>query len=88
MSLAQNQASDLSTLRASEVREKEILRAAIRELQMENDEKLSIGKLHHHILTFQMNEVNLLRKMEKIQGKCLKLEHSNIQVRFLFLNIS
>lgn len=80
MALAQNQTSDLSTLRASDVREKEILRAAVRELQMENDEKLLIGKLHHHILTLQMNEANLVRKIEKIQDKCLKLEHKNIQV--------
>lgn len=78
--MAQNQTSDLSTLRAADIREKEILRAAVRELQMEDDEKLLIGKLHHHILTLQMNEVNLLRKIEKMQEKCLKLEHSNIQV--------
>lgn len=80
MSLAQNQASDLNTLRESDVREKEILRAAIRELQMENDEKLLIGKLHHHILTLQMNEVNLLRRIEKMQEKCLKLEYNYVQV--------
>ena len=78
--LAQNQTSDISALRSMDVREKEILRAAVRELQMENDDKLLIGKLHHHILTLQMNEANHVRTMEKLQAKCLRLEHTNVQV--------
>ena len=53
---------------------------------MENDERLLIGKLHHHILTLQMNEANLLRKIEKIEEKCLKLEHNNIQVDLYIFN--
>ena len=77
--LAQNQTSDMSALRTMDAREKEILRAAIRELQMENDDKLLIGKLHHHILTLQLNEANHMRTIEKLQAKSLKLEHANIQ---------
>jgi centrosomal protein CEP290 len=61
-------------------REKEILRAAIRELQMENDDKLLIGKLHHHILTLQMNEASNLRTLEKLKEKCLRLETANVQL--------
>jgi centrosomal protein CEP290 len=66
-------------MRNSDIKEKEILKAAIRELQMESDDKLLIGKLHHHILTLQMNESNHIRSIERLQEKCLKLEHSNIE---------
>ena len=78
--LSRNQASDLAALRTVESREKEILRAAIRELQMESDDKLLIGKLHHHVLTLQLNEANQSRNMERVKEKCLRLEHANVQV--------
>ena len=85
--LAQTQASDLATLRPVESREKEILRAAIRELQMESDDKLLIGKLHHHVLTLQLNEANHSRNLERVKDKCLRLEHANVQVTPSFLTL-
>lgn len=85
--IAQTQASDLAALRTAEFREKEILRAAIRELQMESDDKLLIGKLHHHVLTLQLNEANHSRNMERVKEKCLRLEHANVQVLVIFYTV-
>lgn len=59
--------------------EKELLRAAIQELQMEGDEKLIIGKLHEHILSLQVNETTLKKKMETVTSKCVRLESSLVK---------
>ncbi|KAI8847903.1 hypothetical protein BC829DRAFT_418071 [Chytridium lagenaria] len=55
-------------------KEKQILRAAVEELQVEGDDKLLIGKLHHHILALQVSEATALRKLEVGRSKCLRLE--------------
>ena len=78
--LAKTQASDMSYLRDMEVKEKQILKAAIKELQMESDDKLLIGNLHQHIVKLQMDQIEHLRSIEKLQEKCLRLEHENVQV--------
>lgn len=67
--------------RTMDEKEKAILRAAVEELQMEGDEKLMIGKLHHHILTLQISEGMALRKLESSNEKCLKLESTIAEVR-------
>ncbi|KAI8813314.1 hypothetical protein BJ742DRAFT_789891 [Cladochytrium replicatum] len=72
--IAATQASDLTHYQKQDEKEKEILRAMILELQMQSDEKLIIGKLHHHILALQMSEATAVRKTEALQGKLLKLE--------------
>nr|KAJ3422939.1 hypothetical protein HK105_005441 [Polyrhizophydium stewartii] len=72
--------SDLDSLRKSDEKEKAILRAAVQELQMEDDDKLIIGKLHHHILALQMSEAVALRKLEALGAKCLRLETSLLQM--------
>ncbi|KAJ1568507.1 hypothetical protein HK405_001162, partial [Cladochytrium tenue] len=72
--IAAKQSTDLLHLHSSDEKEKAILRAAIQELQLEGDEKLLIGKLHHHILAIQMSEATALRKLEDAERKCLGLE--------------
>ncbi|KAI8621520.1 hypothetical protein BC830DRAFT_180184 [Chytriomyces sp. MP71] len=72
--ISSNQTADLLHLCSQDEKEKAILRATIQELQMEGDEKLLIGKLHHHILALQMSESGVIRKLEAQQTKCLRLE--------------
>jgi centrosomal protein CEP290 len=61
-------------------KEKAILRAAVQELQMEGDDKLLIGKLHHHILALQMSEATAMRKLDSTKNKCLRLESSIVRM--------
>ena len=78
--IASQQASDLLRMHKVDQKEKEIMQAAIQELQMEGDEKLLIGKMHHHIVALQVSEAGVLRKLEILNSKCLKLESSVVQV--------
>ena len=78
--IASTQASDLIHLQKLDENEKAILRAAVQEMQMEDDEKLIIGKLHHHILSLQVSEAMALKKLKALQAKCLRLEGAVVQV--------
>ncbi|KAJ3076959.1 hypothetical protein HDU98_010253 [Podochytrium sp. JEL0797] len=78
--IASIQTSDLLHLRSQDENVKAILRATIQELQMEGDEKLLIGKLHHHILALQMSESGVIRKLETTQAKCLRLENRVVKL--------
>jgi len=61
-------------------KEIEILRAALEESQVENDEKLLIGKLHEHIIALQVKEEILKKEMETLKTKCINLENKVIIV--------
>jgi len=61
-------------------KEIEILRAALEESQVENDEKLLIGKLHEHIIALQVKEETLKKEMETLKTKCINLENKVIIV--------
>ncbi|KAJ3105484.1 hypothetical protein HDU96_008567 [Phlyctochytrium bullatum] len=74
--VANAQAEDLLHIHKVDMREKEILQAAIHELQIEDDHKLLVGKLHNHILALQVSEASVLKKLEKKEIKCQKLENS------------
>ncbi|KAJ3018475.1 UNVERIFIED_CONTAM: hypothetical protein HDU68_011137 [Siphonaria sp. JEL0065] len=78
--ISSTQTADLLHLRSQDEKEKAILRATIQELQMEGDEKLLIGKLHHHILVLQMSESGVIRKLETQQTKCLRLENRVVKL--------
>ncbi|KAJ3039732.1 hypothetical protein HDV00_011964 [Rhizophlyctis rosea] len=78
--IAMSQAADIAHMQAADAKEKDILRAAIRELQMEGEDKLLIGKLHHHILALQVSETAALRKLETALSKCMKLEGTVVQL--------
>ncbi|KAJ3415066.1 hypothetical protein HDV05_005592 [Chytridiales sp. JEL 0842] len=78
--VASNQTMDLMHLHSADEKEKAILRAAVQELQMEGDDKLLIGKLHHHILALQMSEATALRKLEAIRNKCLRMETAVVRL--------
>lgn len=47
---------------------------------MEGDEKLLIGKMHHHIVALQVSEAAAMRKIEVLNSKCLKLESTVVQM--------
>ncbi|KAJ3218623.1 hypothetical protein HK099_004994 [Clydaea vesicula] len=78
--ISTQQASDLIRLHAIDEKEKEILNAAIIELQMDGEERLLIGKMHQHIIALQVSESQALRKMEILAAKCLQLETNVVQL--------
>ncbi|KAJ1345213.1 hypothetical protein BSLG_000727 [Batrachochytrium salamandrivorans] len=78
--IAVNQVADLEASRQMDEQEKQILLAAVQELQMENDDKFVIGKLHHHILALKMSEMMTLRKFDALHSKCLRLETVALQM--------
>ncbi|TPX68705.1 hypothetical protein SpCBS45565_g02947 [Spizellomyces sp. 'palustris'] len=77
--IATTQSADMVHHHAMNEKEKSILRAAVEELQMEGDEKLVIGKLHQHILTLQMSEATIVRKLEAAHANTLRLESTVVQ---------
>ncbi|KAJ3333648.1 hypothetical protein HDU76_005628 [Blyttiomyces sp. JEL0837] len=77
--IAANQTSDLLHLHSADEKEKAILRVTIQELQMEDDNKLLIGKLHHHILALQMSEATAMRKLDTLKSKCMRMENSLVK---------
>eukprot|EP00842_Homolaphlyctis_polyrhiza_P002585 jgi/Hompol1/3327/HPOL_003201-RA len=78
--IATNQAADLEHLHKLDQKEQQILHAAVQELQMEDDDKLIIGRLHHHILALQLSETMALRKVEALSAKCMRLETVSLQM--------
>ncbi|KAJ1554011.1 hypothetical protein HK096_005352 [Nowakowskiella sp. JEL0078] len=72
--IAANQAFDLTQMQHLSEKEKTILLTTIEELQIQSEEKLIIGKLHHHILALQLSEATALRKLDSMNSKCLQLE--------------
>lgn len=64
----------------SNEKEKDILRAALEESQIENDEKLLIGKLHEHIIALQLKEDSMKKEMESLKTKCINLENKIVVV--------
>ena len=81
--LAANLSADLTRLQNEDDKEKNVLRSAVLELQMVDDDKLIIGKLHHHILALQLSESMALRKIDSLNYKCLQLETSLLQTEKL-----
>ncbi|ORX42993.1 hypothetical protein BCR36DRAFT_586919 [Piromyces finnis] len=73
--LSYEQAKNLELRQSSNEKEKDILRAALEEFQIENDEKLLIGKLHEHIIALQLKEDSLKKEMESLKTKCINLEN-------------
>ncbi|KAI9202124.1 uncharacterized protein BJ171DRAFT_515759 [Polychytrium aggregatum] len=72
--MAIRQTTDYAHLHKMDQKEKDIYRATIRELQMCDDDKLVIGKLHHHILALQMSEALAKQRLEAEKDKVIKLE--------------
>jgi chromosome segregation ATPase len=76
---ANSQAVQLNSQLKADQAEKDLLRAAVKELQMMDDEKMLIGKLHQHILSLQKNEIRTNDEMQKLKTKCLRLEKIVVQ---------
>eukprot|EP00911_Craspedida_sp_UC1_P000550 UC1_evm1s422 len=59
-------AQAVSARRERDLQKKEAtaMRRQLLELQMDTDDKATIGKLHHHIISLQMSEAEALRKYE------------------------
>ncbi|KAJ3119912.1 hypothetical protein HK098_005020, partial [Nowakowskiella sp. JEL0407] len=72
--VATTQATDLTHLQSQISKQTEILNTTIEELQSQSEEKLVIGKLHHHILALQLSEATAIRKLETLNLKCVQYE--------------
>ncbi|KAJ3345150.1 hypothetical protein HDU91_007459, partial [Kappamyces sp. JEL0680] len=72
--IATSQASHLQAAQDQERKEKELLKNAVADLQMQEDSKLVIGQLHQHILTLQKRETGALAQSAELKSKCLRLE--------------
>ena len=73
-SVAADQVKDLAVLRSTHEKESDILKAALEEIQMQGDDKLTIGKLHRQILSLQASEANAFHTLEKEVSRNRKLE--------------
>lgn len=78
--LSAAQSTDLFAAKISDEKEKNILRAAVQELQMTDDKNLAIGKLHNHILILEASELRANRKADDLKTKCLNLETSVLEL--------
>ncbi|KAI9004263.1 hypothetical protein BC832DRAFT_592949 [Gaertneriomyces semiglobifer] len=72
--IASRQVADVIQARAVEQGELDALRATVRELQAETDEKLLIGRLHHEIHNLRVSEISVRRTLESLQGKNHQLQ--------------
>ncbi|KAJ3272293.1 hypothetical protein HDV01_005832 [Terramyces sp. JEL0728] len=72
--IATKQASHLMLQLGSEDKEISILKAAVKELQMHDDEKLIIGELHEHILSLQKSQDHAINQAKELKTKCIRLE--------------
>ncbi|KAJ3256947.1 hypothetical protein HK103_005065 [Boothiomyces macroporosus] len=75
------QASHLMNQSGSDEKEINLLKAAVKELQMHDDEKLIIGQLHEHILSLQKSEESALNQAKELKTKCIRLENENDVLR-------
>ncbi|TPX47954.1 hypothetical protein SeMB42_g03165 [Synchytrium endobioticum] len=72
--VSSKQSSDLNTRIVRDKKEFEMLKATIRELQMQSEDKMVIGKLHNHIMALQASEAEALKKVEVSERKRLQLD--------------
>lgn len=68
------QASDLITTKQVDENEKKILRLAVQELQIKDENNLLIGKLRQQIIALESNEIRNTQKMEALNSTKLSLE--------------
>lgn len=78
--IATKQASHLMNQSGSDEKEINLLKAAVKELQMHDDEKLIIGQLHEHILSLQKSEESALNQAKELKTKCIRLESVIVNV--------
>ncbi|KAJ3315578.1 hypothetical protein HDV04_001992 [Boothiomyces sp. JEL0838] len=79
--IATKQASHLMNQSGSDEKEINLLKAAVKELQMHDDEKLIIGQLHEHILSLQKSEESALNQAKELKTKCIRLESVIVNTR-------
>ncbi|KAJ3186375.1 hypothetical protein HDU85_007815 [Gaertneriomyces sp. JEL0708] len=80
--IASRQVADVIQARAIEQDELGALRATVRELQAETDEKLLIGRLHHEIHNLRVSEISVRRTLESLQGKNHQLQSRIVHLEF------
>lgn len=59
------------------------LRQAVRDLQSKSEKEAIIGSLHHQLLTFQLNEVNVKRQLEQAHNDMIRLNNDNTRLEKL-----
>ncbi|CAB4024196.1 centrosomal of 290 kDa-like, partial [Paramuricea clavata] len=72
--VASHQAEAIQAQQESRDKELTSLRKQLYDVQMENDDKTIIGKLHHHIVALQVSEGMAIKKLETAQSKVSKLD--------------
>ncbi|KAJ3336777.1 hypothetical protein HDU93_002170 [Gonapodya sp. JEL0774] len=77
--IAAAQTTDYKHFHSVDLSEREHLRAAIRELQMEGDDKLTIGKLYNQICSLQISESESRKKLKETDDACVKLQRRLIE---------
>lgn len=50
------------------------LRHQLIDMQIQNDDKTAMGKLHHQVVTVQVSEAKALKKLEECNHKIIRLE--------------
>jgi centrosomal protein CEP290 len=78
--ISSSQANYLKLAEQNQAKEIELLRSALKDLQMESDGQLIIGQLHNHILTLQKSESTSLVNNAELKKRCLRLEKVIIQL--------
>ncbi|KAJ3326134.1 hypothetical protein HDV06_000010 [Boothiomyces sp. JEL0866] len=84
--IATKQASHLMLQLGTDEKEINILKAAVKELQMHDDEKLIIGQLHEHILSLQKSEEFANTLAKELKTKCIRLESVIVNLESVISN--
>jgi len=72
--VASHQTEAIKAQQESQDKELTSLRKQLYDMQMENDDKTIIGKLHHHIVALQVSEGTAVRKLEAATQKLSRQE--------------
>eukprot|EP00050_Salpingoeca_kvevrii_P022999 m.136149 g.136149 ORF g.136149 m.136149 type:complete len:2171 (+) comp9899_c1_seq4:74-6586(+) len=72
--IATHQTDRAAAVKATETKELESLRRQLIDFQMQSEDNLNVGKLHHHILALQMSEAEAVRKLDLNRSKVLEQE--------------
>jgi hypothetical protein len=78
------QCAHLKTAQTSDLKEKELLQLAIKDLQMAEDSKFVIGQLHQRLLSLQKDKSVYSAQVQELKIKSQRLEIIILQVSFIF----
>jgi centrosomal protein CEP290 len=82
--ISASQCAHLQRAQKSDLKEKELLQAAIKDLQMSEDSKFVIGQLHQRLLTLQKDKSAFSAQAQELKVKSQRLEKIILQVSYTF----